>query len=85
MGLLPGFNMLRNDRKYRRSGKVAVYVRNGLVGNVIESASLGDIEYLAVELVFRPLKAVDFVDTSRLILTTLLLSMIFLIDLFVTT
>lgn len=47
-----GYYLLRNDRCVRRSGGVAVYVKNGLKTNVVQKSLNLSTEYLFFELIF---------------------------------
>lgn len=46
-----GFDLLRHDRKRKRGGGVALYVRSGLKYKILsKSASSGKVEYLFAEI-----------------------------------
>lgn len=49
---IEGYYLLRNDRLGRRSGGVAVYVRNGLRTNVVGYSEGLGMEHLFVEFIF---------------------------------
>lgn len=46
---IPGFNLLRNDRKDRMGGGVCMYVKENICSKTIYSSSLSPIEFLCVE------------------------------------
>lgn len=48
---IPGYYILRADRKRRQGGGVAVFVRNGMVARLVSRSDNGGTEYIFVEVI----------------------------------
>lgn len=50
--LLDGYNIVRNDRRIKRSGGVAVYIKKGINYKVVRSSADIQSEYVFIEIIF---------------------------------